>query len=122
MIVRKYPAILCTSLNDEIVHCPPSGRELKEGDILSIDLGVGYKGWNLDTATTVAVGEISGNAKRLIEVTKKCLDIGIKETRIGKTLGDLGYAIQKFAKTLTGSNFNTLLNDSSALSNSHVDQ
>ncbi len=96
---RDYPAILCTSLNDEVVHCPPSGRELKEGDILSIDLGIEYKGWFLDTATTVPVGEISGNAKRLIEVTKKCLEIGTKELKVGKNLGDLGFAIQKFAES-----------------------
>lgn len=96
---RGYPAILCTSLNDEVVHCLPSERELKEGDILSIDLGIEYKGWFLDTATTVPVGEISGNAKRLIEVTKKCLEIGIKELKIGKNLGDLGFAIQKFAES-----------------------
>ncbi len=95
---RGFPAILCTSVNDEVVHCPPSDRELKEGDILSIDLGIVYKGWNLDTATTVPVGEISGNARRLIEVTKKSLELGIKELHIGKTLGDLGYAIQKFAE------------------------
>lgn len=95
---RGYPAILCTSINDEVVHCPPSGRELEEGDILSIDLGIEYKGWNLDTAATVPVGEISGNARRLIEVTKKSLDLGIKELHVGKTLGDLGYAIQKFAE------------------------
>jgi len=93
-----FPAILCTSVNDEVVHCPPSDRELKEGDILSIDLGIIYKDWNLDTATTVPVGEVSGNARRLIEVTKKSLDLGIKELHIGKTLGDLGYAIQKFAE------------------------
>jgi len=96
---KGYPSILCTSLNDEVVHCPPSGRELKEGDILSIDLGIEYKGWFLDTATTVPVGEISGNAKRLIEVTKKCLEIGIKELKVGKNLGNLGFAIQKFAES-----------------------
>jgi methionyl aminopeptidase len=96
---RGFPAILCTSINEEVVHCPPSGRELKEGDILSIDLGIVYKGWNSDTATTVPVGKISGNARRLIEVTKKSLDLGIKELHIGKTLGDVGYAIQKFAES-----------------------
>ena len=96
---RGFPAILCTSINEEVVHCSPSDRELKEGDILSIDLGIVYKGWNSDTAITVPVGKISGNARRLIEVTKKSLDLGIKELHVGKTLGDVGYAIQKFAES-----------------------
>lgn len=96
---ESYPATLCISINEEVVHCAPSGRILKEGDILSIDSGILYKGLNVDSAITVGVGKVSKTAKKLIEVTKKALDKGIKQVKPNRTLGDVGYAIQKFVES-----------------------
>jgi methionyl aminopeptidase len=98
-IVDPYPATLCTSINEEIVHCLPSDRVLKEGDIISLDLGIFYKGFHTDMAITVPVGKINPEAQRLIRVTKKALKRGIKEVRPGNHLGDIENAIQKFVES-----------------------
>ncbi|MDO8495890.1 MAG: type I methionyl aminopeptidase [bacterium] len=106
-----YPATLCTSLNDEIVHGVPSSRKLVKGDLLKLDMGVLYKGFYTDSAVTVLVG--SGFAfdkktllkKKLIKITMESLEIGIKEARVGKTLGDIGFAIQKYVEK---NNFNVV--------------
>lgn len=93
-----YPAILCTSLNDEIVHAVPSGRVLEEGDLLKIDMGVLHKGFHTDSAITVLVGNVEDappHVKNLVSVTKEALDIGISKAKVGNTLGDIGAAIQK---------------------------
>src|SRR3989344_2061792 len=100
-----YPNILCTSLNDEVVHGIPSDRVLKEGDVLKIDMGVLHKGFHTDSATTVLVEPKEEvihittlnvvNQKLLISVTKEALEIGISKAKIGNTLGDIGSAIQK---------------------------
>jgi len=100
-----YPNILCTSLNNEVVHGIPSGRILKEGDLLKIDMGVLYKGFHTDSALTVLVGQKDEvihittlnvvNSRLLISVTKEALNIGISKARVGNTLGDIGSAIQK---------------------------
>lgn len=91
---NPYPAGLCTSLNDEVVHCVPSrDRILKEGDILALDLGIWYKNLCTDSAITVAIGEVSKEAKKLIAVTEESLYKSIKEAKIGKTLGDIGFAV-----------------------------
>ena len=91
-----YPAGLCTSLNDEVVHCVPSkDRILKEGDILALDLGVWYKNLCTDAAITVPIGNVSKEAKKLIAVTEESLYKGIKEAIIGKTIGDIGFAVSK---------------------------
>jgi len=95
---QNYPATLCTSINEEIVHVLPSDRELKEGDILSLDLGIRFRGYCTDMAVTLAVGKISKEARRLIRITKKALDIGIKQARAGNYLGDIGWAIQEYAE------------------------
>lgn len=91
-----YPAALCTSLNDEVVHCVPSQeRILKDGDILGLDIGIWHKNLCTDSALTVAIGEISKEAKKLISVTEESLYKGIKEAVLGNTIGDIGFAISQ---------------------------
>jgi methionyl aminopeptidase len=94
---RGYPCVLCTSLNDEVVHGIPSkGRVLHDGDIVSIDCGVVVDGYYGDSAITVAVGEqITPQAKRLLDVTKTSLESAIAVVRPGATLGDIGAAVQE---------------------------
>jgi len=93
---QGYPACLCTSINEEIVHAVPSGRVLKEGDIVSLDLGILYKGLHTDMAVTVPVGKVSPEINRLIRVTKKALKRGIKKVRPGNTFGDISNTIQRY--------------------------
>lgn len=90
-----YPASLCVSVNNEVVHCPPSDKILNEGDIVSLDLGALYKGFYSDMAITVPVGKTNEVAKKLINVTKESLAIAIKQVRPGKYLDDISNAIQK---------------------------
>ena len=97
--VKLYPACLCTSVNEEIVHAVPSDRILKKGDIVSLDLGFLYKGFHTDMARTFPVGEIGARNKRLIEVTKKSLEIGIEKVKPGNRIGDISRAIQKYAES-----------------------
>ncbi len=97
-----FPAAICVSLNDVIVHGLPSGKKLQEGDLLKLDLGLVYKDFYLDAALTVPVGSIHESGKKLIAVTKKALDRGIAEAVSGNTLGDIGWAIQK---TVTSEGF-----------------
>lgn len=96
---NPYPAALCTSVNDEIVHAIPSDRILRKGDIIGLDLGVIYKGFFTDMAMTVGVGKISSDAKQLLAVTKKSLDIGIRHVAPGNYIGDIGSAIQKYVES-----------------------
>ncbi len=93
-----YPAALCTSLNEEIVHAIPSSRKLKEGDILSLDLGIIYKGFHTDMAVTIPIGEVDFETKRLIRATRKALKRGIKKVRPHITFGDVSNAIQRYAE------------------------
>ena len=93
-----FPYSLCTSVNENVVHGFPSNYILKEGDIVGLDLGVLYKGYNTDMASTVAVGKISFEAKRLLDTTKKSLRLGIKKAKIGNTVGDIGNTIQRFVE------------------------
>lgn len=90
-----YPAHICASVNDEIVHGIPGKRVLKEGDIIGIDCGVIYRGWQADSAVTVGVGVVSDEAKRLIEVTRASLEAGIGAARSGARLSDISHAIQQ---------------------------
>lgn len=92
---NNYPAVLCTSINEEIVHAVPSERKLKQGDILSLDLGIRYKEYCTDIAFTIPVGKINKKAKKLIDITKKALDIGIAQCRSENHLEDIGWAIQE---------------------------
>lgn len=91
-----FPACLCTSINKEIVHSVPSDRILKEGNIISLDLGIYYRGFHTDMAITLPVGKVSPEAQRLIRVTKKALKRGIKKVRPGNTFGDIGNTIQRY--------------------------
>lgn len=95
---EDFPYSLCVSVNENIVHGFPSDYVLKEGDLVKLDLGVLYKGFNTDMAITVSVGKVSYEAKRLINVTKKSLRLGIKKAKIGNTIGDIGNTIQRFVE------------------------
>ena len=94
-----YPASICVSVNDEIVHGIPGERVLKEGDIVSLDVGAIYDGLQGDAAVTMGVGEISPTAKRLMEATQGALEAGIAAARNGARLGDISAAIQKHAES-----------------------
>lgn len=96
---RNYPAVLCASINDQIVHIVPSDRILKDGDILSLDMGINYNGWHTDMAVTIPVGEVPPEIKRLIKITKKALKRGIKKARAGNTIGDIGNTIERYVKS-----------------------
>jgi methionyl aminopeptidase len=91
---RGYPYSLCTSVNSEVVHGMPSERELKEGDIVSLDFGILNDGYYGDAAVTVPVGEITPAAGRLLKVTEEALYRGIAEVRAGNRIGDISAAIQ----------------------------
>jgi len=92
-----FPASICTSPNEVIVHGIPDGHRLREGDILSIDAGAIYEGWHGDAAFTMAIGEVSPEAAKLIDVTKQGLWAGIAAARPGNRLGDVGAAISAVA-------------------------
>ncbi|HEY8342027.1 MAG TPA: type I methionyl aminopeptidase [Calditerricola sp.] len=89
-----FPASICASVNDELVHGIPSDRKLKEGDIISIDIGAQLDGYHGDSAWTYAVGDISDEAKRLLRVTEESLYRGIAQVRPGARLSDISHAIQ----------------------------
>ena len=89
-----YPATLCVSINDAVVHGIPSPRKLVEGDIVSIDMGVVLDGYYGDSALTVGVGTISDQAAELLDVTREALDLAIDCARVGRRVSDLGYAVQ----------------------------
>jgi methionyl aminopeptidase len=93
-----YPASICASINDEIVHGIPSEREIKSGDIVSIDLGAKYKGYHGDSAKTYAVGKVSGEALRLIEVTKAAFYAGMNAFANGDRLQSISAAVQNTAE------------------------
>jgi len=90
-----FPGSICASINNEIVHgIPSSKRVLKEGDIISLDVGVRFQGYYTDSATTVAVGTVDRDTQRLLDVTLQSLDAGIAAAQVGNHLGDIGFAIQ----------------------------
>ena len=93
-----FPSTLCISINDEVVHGFPGERVLQDGDIISIDIGACYKGYHGDSAWTYTVGEVSDDAKYLLEHTEQALYEGIKQAKVGNRIGDIGYAIEKYAK------------------------
>ena len=96
---RGFPANLCVSVNDEIVHGIPGDRILQEGDIVSLDFGVIYQGFQGDAAVTVGIGKISPESRKLIEATHGSLEAGIAAARAGATLGDISAAIQSYAES-----------------------
>ncbi len=93
-----FPASLCISLNENVVHGFPSKNELKEGDILSVDCGVFYKGFHSDSAYTYPIGKVSDEILTLLRVTKESLYKGIEQAVVGRRIGDIGYAVQQHAE------------------------
>lgn len=97
---KPFPTALCTSLNEEIVHAPAiPGRALEAGDIIGLDLGVKYKGFYTDMAVTVGAGKISKEARKLINVTKKSLEMGMKQIRPGNYIHNISKAIQDYVES-----------------------
>lgn len=94
-----FPAALCISVNDTVVHGFPSEYVLKEGDIVSVDCGTLYKGYNGDSAYTFPVGEVSAETRKLMDVTKASLYKGIEAAVAGNRTGDIGYAVQSYAES-----------------------
>jgi len=100
---KAFPATICISVNNEIVHgIPTKTKILKEGDIVSLDLGLEYKGLFTDHAVTVAVGKISKKDQQLLDYTKKALEVGIWAAQGGATVGDIGHAIESFVNRKYG--------------------
>ncbi len=95
---QGYPAILCVSVNEEIVHTPPSERVLQEGDIVSVDMGIRYKGFYFDMAKTVMVGQGNFELKRMLKVGEKVLKLAVKKARAGNTTGDIGNLIERYSR------------------------
>lgn len=93
---KPFPASICASVNEVVVHGVPTNYKLKSGDIVSLDFGVTYNGHIADSAFTVGVGKINKEARELIETTYHSLTLGIKECKPGKTLGDIGWAINNY--------------------------
>ena len=94
-----FPAALCMSVNDVVVHGFPSDYVLKEGDIVSVDCGTLYKGYNGDSAYTFPVGEVDAETRKLLDVTKASLYKGIEAAVAGNRVGDIGYAVQTYAES-----------------------
>jgi len=102
---NEYKHSICVSINEEVVHGVPSKRRLKEGDIVSVDIGTNLKGYFGDTAATVSVGKIDSKVKKLLEITRKSLFKGIEKAKPGNKLGDISFAIQE---TVEEANFSVV--------------
>ena len=97
-VLPPFPGVICTSVNEQVVHGIPGKRRLREGEILSIDAGAIVEGWHADAAVTVPVGEVSAQAAKLIAVTDEALRRAIGAAVVGKRLGDIGAAVQRFVE------------------------
>ena len=95
-----YPATLCTSINDEVVHGIPSKRKLKNGDIISVDICACYKGYHGDSAWTYTVGDVSPRVCELLKQTEEALYAGLNEVKPGNHIGDISYAVEQVAKNI----------------------
>ncbi len=95
---RGFPANICTSINEEVVHGIPNEKRLKEGDIISLDLGINYKGYFSDAAITLGLGRIDSRTEKLIDITRNALSQGIKQARINNYLSGISYAIQTYVE------------------------
>ena len=95
---KGFPANICTSVNEEVIHGIPGERRLEEGDIISLDLGVDYAGYFTDAAVTVPVGRVDARKNKLIEVTEKALTFGISQARVKNRLSDISCAIQSYVE------------------------
>lgn len=93
-----YPATICTSINDEVVHGIPGKRVLQDGDIVGIDIGAFYKGYCGDSARTFPVGKVAPEIKKLLEVTFESLNRGIEQCRVGNRISDIGHAVQEYVE------------------------
>ena len=93
-----FPATACVSVNNEIIHGIPGPRVIREGDIVSVDVGASYKGFNGDNAATFAAGTVSEEARRLMEVTREALARGIAAAVAGNRIGDIGHAVQTYVE------------------------
>jgi len=98
-VLPPFPGVICTSVNEQVVHGIPGRRRLKDGEILSIDAGAIVEGWHADAAVTVPVGSVSPQAAQLIAVTEEALRRAIAATVVGKRLGDIGAAVQRFVES-----------------------
>jgi methionyl aminopeptidase len=96
---RGYPATLCASVNEQVVHGIPANRKLRDGDIISLDMGVKLNGFFGDSAITVPVGRVSDEVMRLLRVTQEALDKGIEQVRPGGRISDIGHAIQQHVES-----------------------
>ena len=94
-----FPATICVSINEEIVHGIPGGRVLREGDVVSVDVGATVNGFHADSAFTVGVGAISDEAQRLVDTTRESLATGISRARAGGRVGDISAAVQQYAES-----------------------
>jgi methionyl aminopeptidase len=99
MGLPPYPAVVCSSINDVIVHGIPNREKLKEGDILGLDFGSIFEGFVGDAAITVPVGKVTPRAQELLDTTRECLELAIEEMRPGRHLGDIGAAVQEHAES-----------------------
>lgn len=96
---QGYPASVCCSVNEQVVHGIPSAQvTLREGDIISVDGGLILDGWQADSAFTVGVGKVTPAARQLMEVTERCFFLGARQAVVGKRLGDIGHAVQEYAE------------------------
>lgn len=122
---KPYPASICASVNDVVVHGIPSAYRLKAGDIVKLDLGLKYKGFYTDTAVTVGIGAVSEDARRLMAVTKDSLTLAIDQCVAGNTVGDIGFAVNAYvrkhgmrvARGLTGHGIGRHLHEDPAVPN-----
>lgn len=95
---KGFPGNICVSFNETVVHGIPSDRKLKEGDVVSVDVGVRFRDYYADAAVTLGIGKVSAEAERLIEVTERALYIGIEKAQPGTHLSDVSHEIQKFVE------------------------
>jgi len=95
---HDFPNSICASVNQAVVHGIPNAQPLKEGDIVSVDIGVLWEGFWGDSAFTFAVGQISNDLQKLLDATRMCLELGVEQAAIGKRIGDIGYAVQNYAE------------------------
>jgi methionyl aminopeptidase len=98
-VLPPFPGVICTSVDEQVVHGVPGKRKLREGEIVSIDAGAIVDGWHADAAITVPVGTVSAEAAKLIHVTEEALRRGIAAAQVGKRLGDVGAAVQKWVES-----------------------
>jgi methionyl aminopeptidase len=122
---QGFGGSICTSINEEVVHGLPSPRRLKDGDLLKIDIGARVDGWHGDMACTLAVGRVSRQAQRLLEVTQQALQTGLHAVRPGAYVSDIGHAVQSFVerrgfsvvRALVGHGVGALLHEEPAVPN-----